>query len=141
MELRDYLRGIRRHFLAILIMTALGVGVAYAWTLVQSPIYEARADGIIQAQDTADGSTSLTGDAMAQQKVETYLEMASWRDVADEAIKSLGLEITAGQAYARIAVVNPANTAILRVTAQGPSPEEAVALAEAWIEAIAKVVD
>ena len=140
MELRDYLRGIRRHFLAILIMTALGVGVAYAWTFVQSPIYEARADGIIKAQDSVDGSTSLTGDAMAQQKVETYLEAASWRDVADEAIKSLGLEITAGQAYARIAVVNPANTAILRVTAQGPSPEEAVALAEAWIEAIAKVV-
>ena len=28
MELRDYLRGIRRHFLAILIMTALGLGVA-----------------------------------------------------------------------------------------------------------------
>ncbi|SFR90889.1 capsular exopolysaccharide family [Microbacterium sp. cf046] len=141
MELRDYLRGIRRHFLAILIMTAVGVGVAYAWTLVQNPVYEASADGIIQAQNTTEGQTSLSGDAMAQQMVETYLEMASWQDVADAAIQKLGLQITADQAFARIVVVNPANTAILRVTAQGSSPEDAVALAEAWIQALATVID
>ena len=141
MELRDYLRGIRRHFLAIVIMTAVGVGVAYAWTLIQTPVYEAHADGIIQAQNTPEGSTSLTGDAMAQQKVDTYLEMASWQDVANEAIRSLGLDISADQAVARIVVVNPAATAILRVTAQGSSPEDAVALAEAWIKALATVID
>ena len=141
MELRDYLRGIRRHFLAIVIMTAVGIGVAYAWTLIQTPVYEATADGIIQARDTPDGATALNGDSMAQQKVETYLEMASWQDVADAAIQKLGLQITADQAVARIVVVNPGNTAILRVTAEGSSPEEAVALAAAWIEAISTTID
>jgi capsular exopolysaccharide synthesis family protein len=141
MELRDYLRGIRRHLLAILIMTALGVGVAYAWTLFQTPVYQASADGIIQADQVEDGANSLTGDSMARQKVETYLEMASWQDVADEAIRDLGLEISADQAVARIAVVNPDNTAIIRVSATGASPEEAVALAEAWIRAIATAID
>jgi capsular exopolysaccharide synthesis family protein len=141
MELRDYLRGIRRHFLAIIIMTALGVGVAYAWTLVQTPVYEATADGIIQAREIEEGMTSTSGDTMARQKVETYLEMASWEAVADEAIQALGLEISADQAVARIAVVNPNNTAILRVTAQGSSPQDAVTLAEAWITALAAVID
>ena len=141
MELRDYLRGIRRHLLAILIMTAVGVGVAYAWTLIQTPVYEAHADGIIQPVDVVEGNTSLTGDVMAQQKVETYLAMASWQDTAEAAIAELGLDISPDQAVARIAVVNPSNTAILRVTAQGSSPEAAVALAEAWIRAIAKTID
>ena len=67
--------------------------------------------------------------------------MAGGRSRADEAIKSLGLQITADQAYSRIVVVNPSNTAILRVTAKGSSPEEAVALAQAWIQAIATVID
>jgi capsular exopolysaccharide synthesis family protein len=140
MELRDYLRGIRRHLLAILIMTAVGVGVAYAWTLIQTPVYEAHADGIIQAGDATDGNTALTGDAFARQKVETYLAMASWRDTAEAAIDELGLGLSPDQAVARITVVNPANTAILRITAQGDSPEAAVALAQAWIRAIAKTI-
>ena len=141
MELRDYLRGIRRHFLAIVIMTAVGVGVAYAWTLIQTPVYEATADGIIQAREVEEGASPLTGDSMARQKVETYLEMASWEAVADEAIESLGLQISADSAVARIAVVNPTNTAILRVTAEGSSPQDAVTLAEAWIAALATVID
>lgn len=141
MELRDYLRGIRRHVLAIVIMTALGVGVAYAWTLVQTPVYEASADGIIQARDVVDGAGSLTGDTMARQKVQTYLEMASWEKTADAAIDQLGLQISADQAVGRITVVNPVDTAILRITAQGSSPEDALALAEAWIQGLSTVID
>src|SRR5688572_18815498 len=121
MELRDYLRGIRRHFLAIVIMTAVGVGVAYAWTLIQTPVYEATADGIIQSREVEDVNNPFGGESQARQKVQTYLQMTSWQKVADEAIAELGLQISADQAVARIVVVNPNDTAILRVTAQGSS--------------------
>ena len=41
MELRDYLRGLRRHWIAILLMTLIGVGAGYGWTLLQTPVYVA----------------------------------------------------------------------------------------------------
>ena len=50
MELRDYIRGLRRHWLAIVLMTLLGAGTAYAWSWLQTPVYQATASGLIQAQ-------------------------------------------------------------------------------------------
>ena len=50
MELRDYFRGLRRHWLAIVLMTLLGVGAAYGWVLLQTPVYEATASGLVQGQ-------------------------------------------------------------------------------------------
>ena len=141
MELRDYLRGIRRHAVAIIIMTLLGLGVAYAWTLTQTPVYEASADGIIQARPIEGDLNTFNPDAAARQKVATYLEMAGWEHVAEEAISQLGLEISPTEAVGRITVVNPSDTSILRVTATGASPADAVALAEGWITALATVVD
>ena len=40
MELRDYLRGLRRHWFAIVLMTLIGVGAGYGWTLLQTPVYD-----------------------------------------------------------------------------------------------------
>lgn len=141
MELRDYLRGLRRHWVAIVLMTALGVGVGYGWTLLQTPVYEASSSGFVASRDTEDVGTSIAGDSLARSKVQSYLDIAGWRVVAEQAIEELGLDTTPEELVTRVAVTNTTDTVILRVSAQGPSPMEARDLAEAWIRSMAAAID
>jgi capsular exopolysaccharide synthesis family protein len=141
MELRDYLRGLRRHWIAILLMTIVGAGAGYGWTLLQTPVYVAGASGYVSSTGVEDLGTSSLGDSVARAKVPTYLEIAGWRTVAEHAIEELGLNTTPEALVQRIEVSNPADTTFITVSAQGPSPESARALAEAWIDAMKLEID
>lgn len=141
MELRDYLRGLRRHWVAILLMIGLGVGVGYGWTLLQTPVYEASASGFVASRQTEDVGTSIAGDTLARSKVASYLDIAGWRVVAEQTIDELGLNTTPEALVTRVAVTNTPDTVILRVNATGPSPMEARDLAETWIRSMATAID
>lgn len=141
MELRDYLRGLRRHWIAILLMTLVGAGAGYGWTLLQTPVYVAGASGYVSSTGVEDLGTSTLGDSLARSKVPTYLEIAGSRSVADDTIEELGLSTRAEDLVNRIEVSNPDGTTIIKVSAEGSSPEEARALAEAWIDGMKAVVD
>lgn len=141
MELRDYLRGLRRHWIAIFLMTVVGAGAGYGWTLLQTPVYVAGASGYLSSTGVEDLGTSTLGDSLARSKVPTYLEIAAWRSVAEHAIGELGLDTTPEQLVTRIEVSNPPDTTFIRVDAQGPSPDSARALAEAWIDAMKVEID
>lgn len=141
MELRDYFRGLRRHWIAIILMTVVGLAAAAGWTALQTPVYQATASGLIESRATAEGTNALVGDSFARDKVALYLEMSSWTSVADRAVEDAGLSISGTQALGRVTVVNTTGTAVLRVTATGSTPEEAAALADAWITALADEID
>lgn len=141
MELSDYLRGLRRHWLAVVLMTLVGVGAGYAWTLLQTPVYVAGASGYVVSKQSADVGTSTIGDNLARSRVQSYLDIAGWRSVAQNAIDELDLETTPEALVTRVTVENPDDTVIMRITAEGPSPEEARDIAEAWIRAMKIEID
>jgi capsular exopolysaccharide synthesis family protein len=141
MELRDYLRGLRRHWIAIVLMTLVGAGAGYGWTLLQTPVYVAGASGYVSSTGVEDLGTGTLGDSLARSKVPTYLEIAGWRTVAEHSIEELGLSTRPEDLVNRIEVSNPDGTTIIKVSAEGSSPEEARALAEAWIDGMKAEVD
>lgn len=142
MELRDYLRGLRRHWIAIVLMTAVGMGAGYGWTLLQTPVYVASASGLVQStgQGTDIGSMSL-GDSVARSRVPSYLVIAGWTDVADGVIDELGLDTSPELLVQRVEVTNPDGTVILNAAAEASTPAEAKELAEAWLRSLATVID
>ena len=141
MELRDYLRGLRRHWVAIALLTALGVGVGYGWTLIQTPVYEASASGFVASRQTQDVGMSTVGDSLARSKVQSYLDIAGWRNVAEHAISELGLDTTPEALVKQVTVTNTPDTVILKIAARGPTPIEARDLAEAWIRGMVVAID
>lgn len=141
MELRDYLRGLRRHWLAVVLMTAVGVLTAFAWASLQTPVYESTANGLVQSKATASQGGAIYGDSYANSKVPTFLEMATWKIVAQTAAKELNLNESPDQLASRVTVINPSGTSILKFTAQANSPQAAAALAQAWIDALGKTID
>ena len=145
MELRDYLRGLRRHWLAICLMTLVGLATAFGWYLLQTPVYQATAIGLVQTRVVAEeelrmrtSSSPLRFDGFARAKIPTYIEMATWRLVAEGVIADLALEGSPSDVVSRIIVENPADTNIIRITATGETPEDAVALAEAWLGSLSR---
>ena len=141
MELRDYLRGLRRHWLAIVLMTLVGVGAAYGWTLLQTPVYTASASGYVTSRQTADIGTSTVGDSLARARVQSYLDIAGWRRVAQTAIDDLGIDTTPEALVGRVSVTNTPDTVIMKINAQADTPQGARELAEAWIRAMIVEID
>ena len=137
MELRDYLRIARAHWLGAVICVLLGTGVALGWAALQPRVYTADANGYVVAsmgggRDSGSGISSVA-DALAKSKVLSYVELGTWRSVADHAIEELQLDASPEELVSRVAVSNPPDTVIIEVKATGPTPEAARDLAGAWV--------
>lgn len=141
MELRDYIRGLRRHWLAIVLMTTIGLGAGYGWTLLQTPVYTATASGYIASKQSEDVGISTIGDNLARSRVQSYLDIAGWRAVAENAIEELGLDTTPEELVTRVAVENPEDTVIIKISAEASTPSDARDLAEAWINGMIIEID
>lgn len=141
MELSDYLRLLRAHWVAIMVLLLAGVAVAGAWSLLQPRVYTAEASGYVTAPGATDLGSSMVGDQLAQSKVRSYLDIGTWRVVAEYAIDELGLATSPEQLVDQVDVTNPTNTVILQVAASAGTPEAARDLAEAWLRGIVAQVD
>ncbi|MFV0633670.1 polysaccharide biosynthesis tyrosine autokinase [Demequina sp.] len=134
MELSDYARVLRTHWIAITLFTLAGALLAFGWTLTQTKVYTANASAIITTGVSQDLGTAMIGDNYAKSRVKSYVDIAESRTVAEYAIAELGLDTTPQALVGKISVSNPLDTAVLRVTAEAGTPEDARALAEAWVD-------
>jgi len=132
MELSDYLRILRAHWVGIVVLTLVGTAAAFGWTMLQPRVYTADASGYVRAAgEGANGA--LVGENLARSKVTSYLDIGGWRAVAEHAIDDLGLDTTPEALVTKVRVSNPTDTVVIKVEASAGSPEEARDLAEAWI--------
>lgn len=142
LELSDYWRIVRAHWIAIVLATVLGIAAAAGWSFMQPRVYTADATGLVTATAN-DGSTgsALIGNQLAQSRVKSYVNLGSWRAVAESAIKELDLEISPEALVKQVTVSNPIDTTVLKVTANANTPEAAQALAEAWLGGMSSEID
>lgn len=146
MELRDYLRIARAHWLGIVLCILLGTGVSLGWALLQPKVYTADANGFVATSRSSDDSgneagNGFVGDSLAKSRVKSYVQLGSGRSVAEHVIADLGLAATPEELVKRVTVTNPADTVIIGVTATGPTPEEARDLASAWVRGIQSEIE
>ncbi|GGM42742.1 polysaccharide biosynthesis tyrosine autokinase [Microbacterium saperdae] len=142
MELSDYFRILRAHWVVILVATVLGAGAAFGWSALQPRVYAADTTGIVTSVggDGTSGS-ALVGNQLAQSRVKSYLNLGSWRAVAEHAIDDLDLDASPESLVSRVSVTNPPDTTALKVTATGPTPQSAQDLAEAWMRGMAVEIE
>ncbi|WES62869.1 polysaccharide biosynthesis tyrosine autokinase [Microbacter sp. GSS18] len=75
----------------------------------------------------------LVGNQLAQSVVKSYIDIGSWRSVAEYVIDDLGLSTTPESLVGHVSVSNPLDTVVIRVSADASSPEQARDLAESWV--------
>ncbi|GIG53768.1 polysaccharide biosynthesis tyrosine autokinase [Demequina activiva] len=140
MELQDYAKVLRAHWIAIVAFTLAGAVLAFAWTLTQPRVYTANSSAIITTGVSQDLGQALVGDNYAKSRVKSYEDIATSRRVAEFAAEDLGLEASPQSLVSRVSVTNPLDTAVLRISADASTPEEAKDLAESWIEGMVVAV-
>lgn len=145
MDLRQYLRIFRAHWLGMLLLTLIGVAAALGWALIQPKVYAADSSAIVQVSGQSAGSNdvsnALVGNNLATSRVKTYVDLGSSRSVAERVIEDLSLTQSPSDLARRITVTNPLDTVSIRVSASAATPEEARDIAEAWVRAMAKEVN
>ena len=137
MNLEDYWRVVRRHWIAIALSIALGLAAALGVSLLMPKVYTADASGFVVSQSSGSTGIASLGDTYAKSRAKSYIEIAKNRSIAQAVIEQLGLTTTPQVLVNQISAAVPLDTVTLRITAQASTPQQAQDLANAWIRALA----
>ncbi|EMY33587.1 lipopolysaccharide biosynthesis protein [Arthrobacter crystallopoietes BAB-32] len=141
LELRDYLRVLHTYWRGIVAIALVVTLLAFGWTFLQKPVYEAQSTGYVIANAGKDINTTLAADELARSKVKSYASVATSRPVAQAVSDELGLNLAPDELIERIEVETPLDTPELQITASAGDPAEARNLADAWVTALAAQVE
>lgn len=132
MDIRGYIRVIRDRWILVLagLLAGLLVGGVLAWTL--PPEYSSETTLYATAPVTpGDPDAAYSATLLEQQKAKFYVGMITGPGIGQEVSNLVGGQVDAETASSNINAQAPADTPIIMITAEGSSPEQAVALADA----------
>ena len=140
MELIDYWRILRRHWLGVVAIVLATVAIAAAYTLAQPKVYSANANGFVSTGPADNPALSSVNDQLAKSRATSYVDIATSRATAQAVIEDLGLDASPAGLVGSISVTQPKDTVLLKITANAGTTEEAQQLADAWVRALATQV-
>ena len=130
MDLRDYLRMIRARWAIITLSSMLAVALAAILTWAVTPQFASSAQ-IFISTSAADDAQAFQGSQFSLQRVKSYADLVTGREIARRVVDDLQLEETPKELAEQIAATTKLDTVILTVTVTDPSPERAKTLADA----------
>lgn len=136
MELKDYLRILRAHWIGVVALALIGVAAAGVWSLTQPQVYAASANGFVATGQASDPALQNLNDTLAKSKVANYVVLATDRRTAQSVIDELDLDTSPEALINSIAVEQPTDTVLIKITAEASTPEGARRLADAWVVAL-----
>jgi capsular polysaccharide biosynthesis protein len=125
---------LRRRWVSIVIVTALGAVGAVLAVVATTPQYEANAQLILVAKGTAGPTASYQaeqGELLTQQLVQSLTQIVPNEPIVAPVIDRLGLRLTSKQLAAEIKVASPLNTSLINITVRDESQRRATAIAAA----------
>lgn len=141
MELADYLRILRNHWLAVTAFVLLSALAAFGWSSVQPKVYAASSSGLVTSGGGGDPGLDNLNDVLSKSRAASYVVLAKDRTTASLVIDDLDLDTTPEALVGRIAASQTPETIVISISARAGTPEEAQALADAWVGALAERVD
>lgn len=140
MRIDEYYRILRRHWKVIVAATLAAIAVMFVWDLFQPKVYQAQSSGFVTAGQSQNLSEASFGDQLAKSRATSYVDVAQSRAVAERVIDDLNLQTTPAALINQISVDQPTDTVLLRISANSDSPQQAQAIANAWVKALAAQV-
>lgn len=141
MELRDYIRILRKSWVFIALLTLVGVGGAAAYSLVQTPIYSASSKVFVSTSSGQSVTDLAQGNSFTVQRVKTYSDLATTPIVLLPVIAALDLNTTSGELAGKVSASAAADTTIIEITATDEDPVAAADIANAVSESLTASVE
>lgn len=131
LELRDYLAVIRRRKLLIALVALVTVGVALAYSLLQTPVYQATTDVLIQqtaSENVLREDQGGQNPASVQQQIQTEIEIIGSRMIEDAVRNELGY-------LPDVTIAARGETEVVTISAEDTSEAAAAEQANGYAEA------
>lgn len=143
MELRDYIRILRKGWLLIVLFCLVGIAAAAAYSLTITPQYSSSSKVFVSTSSGESVSELAQGNSFTVQRVKTYSDLATTPIVLLPAIASLGLNVTSDQLASHVSVAAALDTTIIEITVTQADPvlaaDTANAISESLTNAVAEI--
>jgi len=128
-ELKDYIRVIRKRWRIIVAATLVVLAGAAGATALSPRIYEAKTQLFISTSGGSDTGALLQGSSFTQQRVKSYADVITTPKVLNPVIESLGLNTTAAKLADQITATVPLDTVLIDVAVTSTNPSVAASVA------------
>lgn len=139
MELRDYLRVLRRRWMSILLLGILAGAAAWSLTAIQTPQYASSARLFVSTSQTDDNQL-LQGGQFSAQRVKSYADLITSRELAKRVIADTRVEISAEDLANRVSAEAVIETVNLDITVIDANPHRAQFIAQSYAEQLRDLV-
>lgn len=141
MDLRDYLRIIRRMWLVIVAMTLTGLLGGGAVAVLTKPTYTAETQLFVAIQSSGSVQELQQGNTFSQARVQSYVKTVNSPAVLQPAIDALGLAVSADDLSRHVTAGAELNTVLINIAVTDASPVQAAATAQAVANSLIRTVD
>lgn len=140
MTIHDYIAAIRKQWIVIAVLTALGAGAGFGVAQTMPDVYRSTASAYAS---TVSGETTgelVQGSTFVQGIVQSYATVATSPYVLQPVIDDLDLDMTVKDLKGAITANTPLNTVIVEISATSGDPQQARVIADAVIRSLADAV-
>lgn len=141
MDLRDYLRVLRRNWILIVAVTLIGLLTGGAASVLTKPTYTADTQLFVAIQSSGSVLELQQGNTFSQARVQSYVKTVGSPAVLQPAIDDLGLNMTAEELASRVKASSEINTVLIDIAVVDQSPVQAAAIAQAIANSLIRAVD
>ena len=131
MELKDYIRVIRKRWRVIVAAMLVVLAGAALATALSPKVYEAQTRLFVSTAGGSDSGALLSGSNFTQQRVKSYADVITTPKVLDPVITKLGLRTTAEKLGEKITATVPLDTVLIEVAVTNLDPTVAAKVADA----------
>lgn len=141
MDIRDYLRILRRNWITVVAFSLAGLlGAGIASVLIQ-PTYKAETQLFVSIQNSGSVQELAQGNTFSQARVQSYVKTVSTPTVLQPVIDNLGLDLTPLELAGQVSARTDINTVLITVSVTDASPVQAAAIAQAVADSLIDAVD
>lgn len=140
MELRDYLRLLRRRWITISAVTVAVVAAAGLYTAIATPIYQSNTRLFVTTQTSDSASDLNQGGLFSAQRVSSYSDLVKSRDLATKVVERLDLDMTTSELIKNVHATAVPDTVNLEISYRNPSAGRARAITQSYAESLVDLV-
>jgi len=130
-SLSDFLKILRGRWITVCVTAMATILGAIAYTLLQTPLYEASTRLFVSAVGGETVTENYSGNRLSQERVISYTQLIMGETRAQRTIDRLSLDIGAGQLKEKVTAKSRPNTVLIDVAVEDESPVRARDIANA----------
>ncbi|ROR36433.1 polysaccharide biosynthesis tyrosine autokinase [Curtobacterium flaccumfaciens] len=131
---------LRRGWIAMMVGALLGAGSGAALAYVTVPEYQASTQVYVSVTGATNSSELAQGGTAAEQKVQSFANVAKSARVLEPVIRQLGLHESAIELARRVSAQTPIDSVIVTISVVDPDPDQAARIANSVGSSLSKVI-